>query len=275
MACGEEPRANLSKALGKIKEVADRGAEIIALPELFLSRYFCQEENKKFFDLAESIPGPSTEALSKVAAEKKVVLIASLFEKKGETYYNSAVVLDADGAVKGLYRKTHIPDDLKNYYGEKFYFTPGDLGFKSFGTRYAKIGVGVCWDQWFPEGARLMALEGAEIIFYPTAIGRQVHGVPDSLNEKEKQAWITIQRSHAIANGLFVASVNRVGLEGHLDFWGSSFVADPLGGVLASATGREEESLVVSCDLSQIEEVRKDWPFVTARRKESYSKLVR
>ncbi|MBI1909682.1 MAG: carbon-nitrogen hydrolase [Deltaproteobacteria bacterium] len=276
-ACSGDPRRNFSQAVEDIKKLADRGAQIISLSELFLSRYFCQVENKKFFELAERIPGDSTERLSKVAAEKKVVLVASLFEQtENKVYYNTAVVFDADGFLVGKYRKTHIPDDLTNYYGERFYFSPGDLGYKSFQTRYARIGVCVCWDQWFPEAARLLALDGAEIIFYPTAIGWPVQKKgQQSLNEKERQAWITIQRSHAIANGVFVAAVNRVGEEDHLHFWGSSFVSSPLGEVIALASDRKEELLLVPCNLAEINAVRKDWPFLKARRTDTYSRLVK
>lgn len=269
LACAADPAANLETAVARVAEAAGRGAQLIALPELFRSRYFCQTEDRRFFQLAEPIPGPTTERLSREARRHQVVLVASLFESAGESFYNTAVVIDADGKLLGKYRKMHIPDDLKNFYGEAFYFRPGDLGFPVFATRYAKIGVMVCWDQWFPEGARRMALAGAEVIFYPTAIGRQVAD-RSGWNEAEREAWQVIQRSHAIANGVFVAACNRVGCEDHLDFWGTSFVADPLGQVLARAADRQEETLVVACNLSRIAETRKDWPFHHALRKDAY-----
>src|SRR5438270_5927266 len=257
MSCGLEPEANLKKAFERIGEAAKKGARIVCLPELFRSRYFCQNEDIKNFKLAETIPGPSIEALIKVARQKKIVIVASVFEKRtAGIYHNTAVVIDADGKIAGKYRKMHIPDDPLYY--EKFYFTPGDLGFKSFDTRHAKIGTLVCWDQWFPEGARLTALAGAEILVYPTAIG-WLDGETPTVDESQRDAWETVQRAHAIANGVFVAAVNRVGREGNLTFWGNSFVADPFGRVLARASSDREETLIVPCDLDRIDEVRTNW----------------
>jgi len=269
MNCAPEPRLNLEKALGKIREAASAGAQIVALQELFASRYFCQANDEKFFEFAEPVPGPTSEALGKLAAQLKVVIVASLFERAALDYYNTACVLDADGSFLGKYRKVHIPDDPRNYYSELFYFKPGDLGFKPFATRYAKIGVQVCWDQWFPEGARSLALQGAEILFYPTAIGWQAKG-QEELGKAEYDAWVTVQRGHAISNTVFVAATNRSGLEDHLNFWGGSFVADPLGRVLGKASHDREENLIVKIDRSAIAEVRKDWPFLTCRRREEY-----
>ncbi|MDO8644275.1 MAG: carbon-nitrogen hydrolase [bacterium] len=266
MRCVTDPAENLANAVEKIKALAGQGAQIICLPELFRSLYFCQEEDPKFFELAEPIPGKTTELLARLAAEKKIVIVASLYEKSGEDYFNTAVVLDADGSLKGKYRKLHIPDDLKNYYGEAYYFKPGDLGTPVFETAYGKIGVLVCWDQWFPEAARSLAAQGATIIFYPTAIGYILDN--KEANQKEREGWQTIQRSHAIANGVFVAAVNRVGRESHIDFWGTSFVAGPFGEVLELANDKDEKLLKVTCDLSEIERVRKDWPFLEARRKD-------
>src|SRR2546426_3593258 len=273
MSCGPEPGANLKKAIGRIGEAAKKGARIVCLPELFRSQYFCQNEDIKNFTLAELIPGPSTEALSKVARQKKIVIVASIFEKRtAGIYHNTAVVIDADGKIAGKYRKMHIPDDPLYY--EKFYFTPGDLGFKSFPTRHAKIGTLVCWDQWFPEGARLTALAGAEVLVYPTAIG-WLEGEKAAVNESQRDAWETAQRAHAIANGVFVAAVNRVGREGNLTFWGNSFVADPFGCVLARASADREETLIVPCDLGRIDEVRTNWPFLRDRRIDAYAPLTR
>lgn len=264
-----EPHKNLEEALTRISEAAGSGAQVISLQELFAARYFCQVNDPKFFELAEAVPGPTTEALGRLAKEKQVVIVASLYEREGENLYNTACVLDADGRYLGKYRKIHIPDDPHNYYSEMFYFKPGNLGFQPFSTRYAKIGVQVCWDQWFPEGARSLALQGAEILFYPTAIGWQVKG-QEALGKAEYNAWVTVQRGHAISNTVFVAAVNRTGIEDHLNFWGGSFVADPLGRVLKQASHDREETLLVECDLSQIQSVRKDWPFLTCRREDSY-----
>jgi N-carbamoylputrescine amidase len=275
-ACTLDPGENLAKAMDGIRDAAARGAQIICLEELFRSQYFCREENHDRFDLAEPIPGPSTEALGKLAAELRVVIIASLFERRAAgLYHNTAAVLDADGSLLGTYRKMHIPDDPLYY--EKFYFTPGDLGVPNFDTHYGRIGVLVCWDQWYPEAARLASLRGANILFYPTAIGWH----PSEKREfgaAQLDAWRTIQRSHAIANGTFVAAVNRVGFEGPpesgIEFWGSSFVADPFGQVLAEASSSAEETLIVECDVRRIEEVRRNWPFLRDRRTDAYAPLL-
>ncbi|MEW6270587.1 MAG: carbon-nitrogen hydrolase [Thermodesulfobacteriota bacterium] len=273
MRCSEDVRDNLERALARIDEAAAKGAQIVCLPELFRSRYFCQSEDHANFDLAEPIPGPSTEALSQAAKRNAVVVVGSLFERRtAGVYHNTAVVLDADGSLAGLYRKMHIPDDPLYY--EKFYFTPGDLGFRSFATRHARVGVLVCWDQWFPEAARLTALTGAEILFYPTAIGwhqseKAEHG------EEQHEAWELVQRSHAVANGVFVAAPNRVGVEGTVEFWGGSFVAAPFGPLLARASHDREEVLVVDCDLGRIEETRRHWPFLRDRRIDQYGGLTR
>ena len=276
MSCSLDPRENFSKAESRIQEAAQRGAQIICLQELFRSRYFCQEENADLFELAEPIPGPSTEALSKLARSLNVVIIGSLFERRAAgIYHNTAATIDADGSLLGKYRKMHIPDDPLYY--EKFYFTPGDLGFPNFDTRYARIGVQVCWDQWYPEGARLASLGGANILFYPTAIGWH----PSEKREfgaSQLDAWRTIQRSHAIANGVFVAAVNRVGFEGTaesgLEFWGHSFVCDPFGQILAEASADKEEILLAECDPARVEEVRRNWPFLRDRRIDAYPPIL-
>ena len=248
------------------------GAQIICLQELFRSRYFCQTENSNEFKLAETIPGPTTEVLSKLAGELGIVIISPLFEKRTEgIYHNTAVIIDADGSIVGSYRKMHIPDDP--YFYEKFYFTPGDTGFKSFLTRYGRVGILICWDQWFPEAARLVALSGAQFIFYPTAIGYQDRDLPE-LN-KQIAAWETVQKAHAVSNGIFIAAVNRVGREDALKFWGRSFVCDPFGEVISQAGGNESENLVVECDLSKIVQTRQDWPFLRDRRIDAYQNLTR
>ncbi len=270
MACGDDPAKNLDQALARIEKAVQGGAQMVCLPELFRSRYFCQTNDKKFFELAEPVPGPSTEALSRIARDKKVAIVASLFEKSGNQHFNTACVIDADGHFLGKYRKVHIPDDPGNYYSEAFYFQPGDLGFPIFDTHYAKIGLQVCWDQWFPEGARALALKGAEIIFYPTAIGWVKDQRGKEIGSAEFDAWTTVQRGHAIANTLFVAATNRTGAEDHLQFWGGSVVADPLGRILRQSPHDKEESLIVSCDLGRIAAVRKDWPFLTCRRPDVY-----
>ena len=280
MACSPDPDENLARAIEKVREAARSGARLVCLPELFRTQYFCQREDIALFELAESIPGPSTEALSKVAREEKVSIIASLFEKRARgLYHNTAAMIDADGTLKGIYRKMHIPDDPLYY--EKFYFTPGDLGFKAWDMNVGRIGTLVCWDQWYPEGARLTALQGAEVLFYPTAIGwhpaeKQQYG------QAQHDAWKTIQRSHAIANGVFVAVVNRVGHENGnvrgnvapagqgLEFWGGSFLCDPFGRVLAEASHDQEEILIGEVNLKELEEVRRNWPFLRDRRIESY-----
>ena len=273
MSCGEDGERNLQVALEQIGEASAQGAQIVCLPELFRSRYFCQTEDHAHFDLAEPIPGPTTDALASAARRHEVVVIGSIFERRAPgLYHNSACVLDADGSLVGLYRKMHIPDDPLYY--EKFYFSPGDLGFRAFSTRYGTIGVLVCWDQWFPEAARLTALRGAQILFYPTAIGwheeeKQEHG------KGQHEAWQTIQRSHAIANGVFVAAPNRVGLEGTVEFWGQSFIAGPFGDVVAAAPAQAEQILLADCDLGRIEEVRRHWPFLRDRRGDAYRGITR
>jgi N-carbamoylputrescine amidase len=277
MRCTPDPAENLERAVVRIREAAQRGAQVVCLPELFRSQYFCQREDVALFDLAEPIPGPSTERLAPLAKELQVVILASLFEKRAPgVYHNTVVVLDADGSNRGLYRKMHIPDDPLFY--EKFYFTPGDLGFKSFPTAHGRLGTLICWDQWYPEGARLTALTGADILFYPTAIGWHPKEKAE-FGTAQASAWQTIQRSHAIANGLYVAAVNRVGHEGPadggLEFWGGSFVADPFGVVLAEASRTEEEILVVRCDPRRTEDVRRNWPFLRDRRIDAYAPITR
>ncbi|QQR81808.1 MAG: carbon-nitrogen hydrolase [Deltaproteobacteria bacterium] len=271
MTCEVDPKNNLEKAVLKIREAAKAGAQIISLQELFRSQYFCQENNDQYFSLAEAIPGQTTEILGNVAKECGVVIVASLFEKTSDhQYFNTACVVDADGKFLGKYRKIHIPDDLPNYYSELYYFKPGDMGFPVFETKFAKIGVQVCWDQWYPEGSRSLALQGAEIIFYPTAIGWPDTQRDQEIGSSEFDAWTTIQRSHAIANGVFVAVTNRTGKENHLSFWGGSFVADPLGRVLKKSSHDQEEILIVECNLEKIPEVRQDWPFLKCRRPDTY-----
>lgn len=265
----DNARKNLEKQLVLMKQAAKQGAKIICLQELFLSPYFCQENNDDFFSRAHPIPNEWTQHLAQFAKEHQTVVIGSFFERDGERFFNTAGVWDADGSFLGKYRKVHIPDDLANYYSEAYYFQPGDLGIRPFQTKYATIGVQVCWDQWFPEGARSLALQGAQILFYPTAIGWPLEGDPQT-GKKEHEAWTIVQRGHAISNTVFVAAANRIGKEGQLDFWGSSFVSDPFGKVIQQASTTEETVLVVPCDLSQIEAVRKDWPFLTCRRQESY-----
>jgi N-carbamoylputrescine amidase len=273
MTCSDPPAENLEKALARIEEAAAQGAKVICTQELFRSRYFCQSENPAHFDLAEPIPGPSTDALCRLAGSLGVVLVGSLFERRTEgIYHNTAVVIDDQGELLGSYRKMHIPDDP--LYHEKFYFTPGDLGFKSFNTRFGPLGVMICWDQWFPEAARLTALSGARILFYPTAIGWQFDEGPQ-VDAAQHDAWETVQRGHAIANGVFVAAANRVGREGGIEFYGQSFVADPFGAVLARASSSQEEILLVECDLGQVERTRRDWPFLRDRRVDSFGDLSR
>ncbi len=273
MSCGPEPHLNLEKALSRIEDAAARGAQVVCLQELFRTYYPCQSEDPANFELAEPIPSPTTEALAALGGARKVVIIASIFEHRADgIYHNTAVVLDADGRVAGRYRKMHVPDDPRYY--EKFYFTPGDLGFSAHESACGKLGVLVCWDQWFPEAARLLALDGARIVFYPTAIGWHLDEV-ESERRRQLEAWITIQRAHAIANGLYVAAVNRVGCEDGLQFWGNSFVADPLGEVIARASETSEETLVVDCNLSEIAETRRNWPFLRDRRIDAYGDLIR
>ena len=276
MSCGLGVDDNLQKALTLIGQAAQRGAQIICLQELFRSQYFCQRQDATIFDLAEPIPGPSTEALAAAAREHQVVIVGSLFERRDAgVYHNTAVVLDADGSLLGTYRKMHIPDDP--LYFEKYYFTPGDQGYRCFDTRYGRIGVLVCWDQWYPEGARLTALQGAKVLFYPTAIGWHP-SEKVQYGTAQRDAWRTIQRAHAIANGVYVAAVNRVGhegpSEGGLEFWGSSFVSDPFGVVLSEASNNKEEILVAECDLTHLESVRRNWPFLRDRRIDSYGQIV-
>jgi len=264
----------------RVREAAKAGAQLICLPELFRSQYFCQTEDHANFDLAEPIPGPSTEALGKIAKEARVVIIGSLFERRAAgLYHNTAVVFDADGSTRGLYRKMHIPDDPAFY--EKFYFTPGDLGFKAFDTAAGRIGTLVCWDQWYPEGARLTALAGADILFYPTAIGWHPAEKAE-FGAAQASAWQTIQRAHAIANGVYVAAVNRIGLEkpktgdgAGIEFWGGTFVADPFGVVLKEASRTEEETVIVTCDRRHQETVRQHWPFLRDRRIDAYGNIGR
>jgi N-carbamoylputrescine amidase len=273
MSCGPRPEDNLARAVAAVEDAAARGATIVCLPELFRSRYFCQTEDPRAFDLAEPVPGPTTERLSTLARKAKVVIVGSIFERRAEgIYHNTAVILDADGRLAGRYRKMHIPDDPRYY--EKFYFTPGDLDFTAHPTERGRIGALICWDQWFPEAARLVALAGAQILFYPTAIGWDRNEVED-VRVRQADAWQTVQRGHAIANGIFVAAVNRVGTEDGLQFWGGSFVADPFGAVIARASHDREETLVVECDLAQIEETRRNWPFLRDRRIDAYQDLMR
>lgn len=280
MSCTKEPKENLAKAVERIREAAAKGAQVVCLQELFTSLYFCDVEDYENFKLAEAIPGPSTDVLSKVAKELGVVIIASLFEKRAEgLYHNTTAVLDADGKYLGKYRKMHIPDDPAYY--EKFYFTPGDLGFQPIRTSAGRLGVLVCWDQWYPEAARLMALAGAELLIYPTAIGWES---TDPAEEKARQhgAWFTIQRGHAVANGLPVVAVNRVGHEpdwtgvtGGIQFWGQSFVAGPQGEVIYLASADREENAVLEIDKQRTEHVRRIWPFFRDRRIDYYGDLMK
>lgn len=275
MSCTSNPKENLTKAIQYVKEAASKGAQIVCLQELFTSLYFCDVEDYENFKLAESIPGPTTETLSGVAKELGVVIIASLFEKRANgIYHNTTAVLDADGAYLGKYRKMHIPDDPAYY--EKFYFTPGDLGYKVFKTRFATIGILICWDQWYPEAARITSLMGAEMLFYPTAIGWAT-SQDEATNAEQFNAWQTIQRSHAVANGIHVVSVNRVGFEqnGAMKFWGGSFVANPFGRVLFQASHDKEEVNVIELDLNKTDSYRTHWPFLRDRRIDSYQPITR
>ena len=279
MSMSADADENVKKAVARVAEAKKAGADVVCLPELYRSPYFCQKEDARLFDLAEPVPGPSTEALGRAAREAGVVVVAPIFEKRAlGLYHNTAAIIDTTGEVAGLYRKMHIPDDPAFY--EKFYFTPGDLGFRAIDTEKGKIGTLICWDQWYPEGARLTALQGAVVLFFPTAIGwhpheKAEHGVP------QRDAWRTIQRGHAIANGVYVAAVNRVGHEippeggPGLEFWGSSFVADPFGVVVAEASTEKEEILVAKVDLGRIEEVRRNWPFLRDRRIDAYGGIER
>ena len=273
MTCVASKAANVEKAVARIGQAAADGAQVVCLPELFAGLYFCQSEDHRCFDQAEPIPGPTCDALAEAARRHRVVVVTSLFERRAPgLYHNTAVVLDADGRLAGLYRKMHIPDDPLYY--EKFYFTPGDLGFKSIATRFGRMGTCVCWDQWFPEAARLTAMAGAEVIFYPTAIG-WLPEEKEAFGPGQHAAWETMMRSHAIANGVFVAAVNRTGREGGLDFWGASFACDPSGNLLARASHDREETLIVPCDLAQIDAVRTHWPFLRDRRIDAYGDLTK
>jgi len=283
MSATSDPEQNLQRAMARVREAAERGAQIVCLPELFQTQYFCQREDASLFDLAETIPGPASSRLSEVAKELRIVLIASLFEKRAAgVYHNTAAVFDSNGELRGLYRKMHIPDDPLYY--EKFYFTPGDLGFRAFDTGVGRVGALVCWDQWYPEGARLTALQGAHVLFYPTAIGWHPAEKAE-FGEAQHDAWRTIQRAHAIANGVYVAVVNRVGHEtgnirgqsapgAGLEFWGGSFLCDPFGRVVAEGSHDREEILLGEVDLRALEEVRRNWPFFRDRRIDSYAAIT-
>jgi N-carbamoylputrescine amidase len=284
MSCSPEPEDNVARAVAHVRNAAKQGARVICLPELFKTQYFCQREEHAFFDLAEPIPGPTTKVFSELSRELRVTIVVSLFEKRAPgVYHNTVAVMGPDGALQGIYRKMHIPDDPLYY--EKFYFTPGDLGYKVFPTEDgAKIGTLVCWDQWYPEGARLTSLQGANVLFYPTAIGWH----PDEkaeYGEAQYDAWRTVQRAHAISNGVYVAAVNRVGFEtgnvqGNeakgkgLEFWGGSFLADPFGVVIAQAGHEKEEILIGEIDLKKMEDVRRNWPFLRDRRIDSYGQIT-
>jgi len=277
-ACGADPKANLKKTLALTEQAAKKGAKIICTQELFRSQYFCQSEDHAHFDLAESIPGPSSAAFQKIAKKYGVVIVASLFERRASgLYHNTAVIIDADGSLLGIYRKMHIPDDPLFY--EKFYFTPGDTGFRAWQTQFGKIGVLICWDQWYPEGARLTSLQGAEILFYPTAIGWHPKEKAE-YGDNQHGAWEIIQRSHAVANGCYVAAVNRIGLEqpiggDGLEFWGQSFVAGTSGQILAKASVDREEILLVPIDLGKVDVTRTHWPFLRDRRIDAYGDLTK
>jgi N-carbamoylputrescine amidase len=280
MRCSPDPDDNLARAVARVREAARAGAQVICLPELFRTQYFCQAEDHASFELAEPIPGPTTEALARVARDSGVVVVGSVFERRAPgLYHNTAVLLDADGSLRGVYRKMHIPDDPLYY--EKFYFTPGDLGFRAFDTAFGRLGTLVCWDQWYPEGARLTALAGADVLFYPTAIGWHPAEKAE-YGAAQAAAWQTIQRSHAIANGVYVVAVNRVGLEQlpavggpGIEFWGGSFVSDPFGVVLKEASRTEEETLIVPVDRRHQETVRRHWPFLRDRRIDAYAPITK
>jgi N-carbamoylputrescine amidase len=279
MKCTTNKEENLTRATEKIREAAKRGAQITSLHELFAGEYFCRTEDAALFDLAEPVPGPTTERLAKVAKELKVALVVSVFERRAAgVYHNTCAVMDADGSYLGKYRKMHIPDDPLYY--EKFYFTPGDLGFLNFDTRFARVGVQICWDQWYPEGSRLTAMKGAQVIFYPTSIGWHPHEKGE-VGAAQLDSWKTIQKAHAVANGIYVAVVNRVGYEGKpekgdagLEFWGNSFVADPSGQLIAEAAQDKEEILVVECDPAKSEDTRRNWPFFRDRRIDAFGGLL-
>jgi N-carbamoylputrescine amidase len=279
MRCTKDAEQNLARASEKIREAAKRGAQIVCTHELFRGEYFCRTEDASLFDLAEAVPGPVTEALGKVARENNIVIVASLFERRAAgVYHNTCAVIDADGSFLGKYRKMHIPDDPLYY--EKFYFTPGDLGFPNFDTKFGRVGIQICWDQWYPEGARAVSLGGAQVIFYPTSIGWHPKEKAE-FGAAQLDAWRTIQRGHAIANGVYVAVVNRVGFEGNpangdpgIEFWGNSFVADPFGQVVAEASNDKEEVLVVECDPAKSEDTRRNWPFLRDRRIDAYQPIL-
>jgi N-carbamoylputrescine amidase len=282
MSMTPDPVKNLQRAIDRIHKATAQGAQVVCLPELFQTQYFCQREDAALFDLAERIPGPTTNSLGAVAKQLRIVLVASLFEKRAPgIYHNTAAIFDADGSLRGIYRKMHIPDDPLYY--EKYYFTPGDLGFRAFDTGAGKIGTLVCWDQWYPEGARLTALQGAILLFYPTAIGWHPAEKAE-FGTAQHDAWRTIQRSHAIANGVYVGVVNRVGVENGdvlgntapgagLEFWGGSFLCDPFGRVIAEATHDKEEILIGEVDMKVLEDTRRNWPFLRDRRIESYAPI--
>ena len=279
MSVAERPAENLRRSQELIGKAASQGAQLICLPELFRSRYFCQSEDVRNFDLAETIPGETTEALGEIARTLRIVIVAPVFERRGAgVYHNSAAIIDADGTIAGLYRKMHIPDDPAYY--EKFYFTPGDLGFRSFPTAAGNVGTLICWDQWYPEAARLSALQGAEILLYPTAIGWHPEEKA-KYGQTQRDAWRTVQRGHAVANGLYVAAANRVGLEvpsgggAGIEFWGSSFIADPQGVILAEASTDREEILLGEIDTGLLEDIRRNWPFLRDRRIDAYGAITR
>jgi N-carbamoylputrescine amidase len=289
MACGPDPKKNLASQIRLIEQAAAQKAQIVCTQELFTSQYFCQLEDHRFFKLAESIPGPTTDALGKLAKKRRMVIVASLFEKRAAgLYHNTAAVIDADGSLLGVYRKMHIPDDPLYY--EKFYFTPGDLGFRSFATTQGPVGTLICWDQWYPEAARITSLMGAETLFYPTAIGWHPAEKAE-FGEAQYSAWQTMQRAHAISNGVFVGAVNRVGHEygdvlhngimmkdpggAGLEFWGGSFIADPFGRVIAQASHDKEEILIAEIDLKLLEDTRRNWPFLRDRRIDAYGGITR
>lgn len=265
MKCGTSREENINKAIKGIEDCANRGAQIIALPELFLAPYFCQGKDPKNFELAETIRGPTSETLGKLAKKLKVTLIVSLFEKAKTKFFNSTICLGPNGKIIGHYRKIHIPSEPPDLYAEDFYFESGDLGFPVFDTPLAKVSALICYDQWFPEAARISASKGAEIIFYPTAIGWDSR-LPANINKAELEAWQTIQKSHSIANNIFVAAINRTGKEAGLDFWGTSFVSDPYGRTISKASTNKEENLIVKCDLDLITYMRKEWPFLDERK---------
>ena len=278
LAVGTNPDDNLTHATARVEQAAQHGARVVCLPELYRSRYFCQSEDTSSFDLAESIPGPSTETFTSLARKTGAAIIVPVFERRAPgVYHNTAVVIDADGSIAGLYRKMHIPDDPLYY--EKYYFTPGDLGFQAFDIRAGRIGTLICWDQWYPEGARLTALRGALVLFYPTAIGWHPHEKAEH-GEAQREAWRTVQRGHAVANGVYVAAVNRIGHEQPpqggpgIEFWGSSFIADPQGTVIAQASADKEEILLAKVDHDRIEDVRRNWPFLRDRRIDAYQGIT-